>query len=273
MKNSEKHLIILLILFALFGSLFGQSDENESYFEYSKETLLEDANQIFHLGLGFVQAPLHLNSKDLLYGAGISLATSSLFLIDPQTKEIALQNQTSANDKFFEIDKHFNGRTASYTGIGLYAAGFLFKQEKIRLMGLHALEALFISSSITSFLKYSFGRRRPYGGEDHMNFKAFRGSRGRFRAFPSGHTTSAFAFASVMAMSVDNGYWKTDWYGGASLVGLARIYHNVHWVSDTFLAAIISYNVADFIVHFNKENDEGFSLYPSINGFQIRIWF
>ena len=42
------------------------------------------------------------------------------------------------------------------------------------------------------------------------------------------------------------------------MVGMARIYHNVHWISDTFLAAMISYNVADFVVHHDKEDDEDF---------------
>jgi len=273
MNNSVKQLIIFCFLIMSSHYLFAQNDANESYFEYSKTTLTDDAYHIFHLGLGFVQAPFHLNGNDLFYGAGMGLATSSLFLFDPQIKDIAHKNQTAANDKFFEIDSYFNGRTGSFAAAGLYVTGFLFRQEKIRVMGLHGLEALFISAAITDFLKYSFGRCRPYAGEDQMNFKLFRGSKGKYRAFPSGHTTSAFAFASVMAMSVDNIYWKTAWYGSASMVGLARIYHNEHWISDTFLAALISYNVADFVVHFDKDKQGGFSFYPSINGFEVKISF
>jgi len=273
MNNTKTFLIIPFFLFTLFCFSYSQNDGRESFFDYTKETIIDDAYQIFDLGIGLIQAPFHFNSNDLLHITGVGFATSSLFLIDQKTKELALQNQTSANDKIFEIDRYFNGRTGTYAGAGLYVSGFLFKQEKVRLLGLHALEALFVSSSITSFLKYSFGRRRPYAGEDHMSFKVFRGSRGMYRAFPSGHTTSAFTFASVMAMSIDNIYWKSIWYGGASMVGLARIYHNVHWISDTFLAAVISYNIADFVVHHNKQDDQGFSLYPSFNGFQIRFYF
>lgn len=266
--------LIVLILIILVGSLFSQDEENKSYLEYSRDIVLEDVNQAFHLGLGFIQAPFEFNSQDWLYIGGASAATSTLFLIDPQIKDFAQSNQTTATDKIFEIDSYFNNRTGSYAGAGLYLSGFIFKEEKIRKMGLHALETLFLANGLTSFFKYSFGRRRPYGGADHMRFKAFRGSKGKYRAFPSGHTTSAFAFGSVMAMSVDNIYWKSFWYGSAGMVGLARIYHNVHWISDTFFAAIISYNVADYVVHFDSEDDdEGLKIYPSFNGLAIQIYF
>jgi len=106
----------------------------------------------------------------------------------------------------------------------------------------------------------------------------FRGKKGKYRSFPSGHTTGAFAFASVMAMSIDNVYWKTGWYGSAALVGMARIYHNVHWISDTFFAAAISYSVASYVVNFkNRAKDRksgiNFSLSPTPNGIKASLQF
>jgi len=271
--NSTHVYFALLLLIAIPYYTFSQNDENETYLEYSKTTLIEDVNQIYYLGIGLIQVPFHLNRNDLLYGLGVSVATSSLFLVDPAIKSFVLQNQSAFNDNIFEIDKYFNGRTGSFAASGLYIGGFLFKQEKIRIMGLHALETLFISGAITELFKYSFGRRRPYAGKSNMDFKAFRGSRAKYRAFPSGHTTNAFAFASVMAMSLDNSYWEAGWYSAAAMVGVARIYHNVHWISDIFLAALISYNVADFVVHFNSQENNNFKLYPSFNGIQIRMYF
>jgi len=63
-----------------------------------------------------------------------------------------------------------NSTKGSTAAAGLYLTGFIFKQEKIRLAGLYAAETIFLAGSITSFLKLSFGRRRPYAGKDHMNF-------------------------------------------------------------------------------------------------------
>jgi len=271
--NSTYVYLALLFFIAAPCYTFCQDYANETYYEYAKTTLIEDANQIYYLGIGLVQVPFHLNSTDLLYGFGMGAATSSLFLVDRGIKSLALQNQSGFNDKVFKIDDYFNGSTGTFAASGLYIGGFLFKQQKIRIMGLHALETLFISGAITELFKYSFGRRRPYAGKSNMDFKAFRGSRGKYRAFPSGHTTNAFAFASVMAMSLDNTYWKAGWYSAATMVGVARIYHNVHWISDTFLAALISYNVADFVVNFNSQENNNFKLYPSFNGIQIRMYF
>ena len=272
--NIRKYFFQLLLMITLVSISFSQNNSNISFFEYSKQTALDDAQHIVKIGFGIIQAPFNFNNSDWTKVAYTGIITSSLFTTDQEAKEFALSNQTPYNDKIFKIDEYLNGGTGIYAGVGFYISGFLLKEKKIRMMGLHALETLYIANSITGFFKYTFGRRRPYGGQGQMDFKVFRGSEQKYRAFPSGHTTSAFAFASVMAMSVDNIYWKSFWYGSASMVGFARIYHNVHWISDTFLAAMISYNVADYVVHFDKEdNDEGFTIYPSFNGLRIRIYF
>ena len=49
-------------------------------------------------------------------------------------------------------------------------------------------------------------------------------------------------------------YWKSLWYGSAVMVGMARIYHNVHWLSDTFLAGIIGYSAASYVVQFSDKD-------------------
>ncbi|KAA3614882.1 MAG: phosphatase PAP2 family protein [Calditrichaeota bacterium] len=248
-----------------------------SYFEYVKSTVVHDAKHIFGLGLSLVQSPLNYDKQDLHFALFSGASISAMFLVDPSLKKFALRNKSQLNDKIFEIDNHFNGRTGNWAALGLYFGGFIFKEEKVRMTGLRAAETLFIARSITNFLKYSFGRRRPYAGKNHMNFKLFRGGKSQYRSFPSGHTTSAFAFASIMAMSVDNTYWKVGWYGGATMVGFARIYHNVHWLSDTFFAGIISYSVASFVMNYNnspKENNSvNFSISPGPNRITASIRF
>ena len=145
-------------------------------------------------------------------------------------------------------------------------------------MGLHAIETIIMAQSVTGFLKYSFGRARPYTGDDHLDFKVFRGNEERYRAFPSGHTTGAFAFASVMAMSIENTYWKIFWYGSATMVGAARIYHNNHWLSDTFLAGVISYSIANYVVNSDSDRpveDTNYtvSIYPYHMGLGLQVSF
>ncbi|HXN75058.1 MAG TPA: phosphatase PAP2 family protein, partial [Gemmatimonadaceae bacterium] len=73
----------------------------------------------------------------------------------------------------------------------------------------------------------------------------FHDGNGPFVSFPSGHAAASFAMASVLTGELD--LWRPGIgrfvgpiaYTGAGLVGLARMYQNVHWASDLPLAAAI----------------------------------
>jgi membrane-associated phospholipid phosphatase len=232
-----------------------QTAVNRSYTEYLKDTAVLDAKHAFNLGISIVQAPLHFDGSDLKYLIFTGAITSSLLTVDPHVKEYAQSNRSDFKDKLFKFDDYFNGQHSSYAAAGIYLGGFFLKEEKLRLTGLYLMETLFISQIITSSLKYVFGRRRPWSGDDHMDFKLFRGDKGKFRSFPSGHTTSAVAFGSVMAMAINNTTWKVFWYSSASLVALSRIYNNNHWLTDTVLAAAITHSIARYVVNFSHEKD------------------
>ena len=108
-------------------------------------------------------------------------------------------------------------------------------------MGLRATEAFVYSGIITAGLKVLIGRWRPYAGKDHLFFKPFQFNNDDYVSLPSGHTTVSFAVSTVLAKSMDNPYWKIFWYGSAGLVGVSRIYHNKHWLSDVFLGSVIGH--------------------------------
>lgn len=237
-----------------YNQLFAQNTLEAETRPDMLQDIFHDAAHAFNVGLGVLQSPFNATSTDWgrLFLAGAF--TSALFLVDPAVKEFALSHQTKLNDNLFGIDRYYNGRTESYAAIGLYFTGFIFRHEKLRRTGLYAAEAIIIAQTITSILKYGFGRRRPYAGKGHLYFKTFDGGEEKYRSLPSGHTSGAFVFATVMAKSVDNMYWRSLWYGSAVMVGIARIYHNVHWLSDTFLAGIIGYSAASYVVHFSDKD-------------------
>lgn len=251
---------MLIVLWVSFGynQLFAQNTLEAETRPAMLQDIVHDASHAFNVGIGILQSPFNATSTDwrLLFLAGAS--TSVLFLVDPAVKEFVLSNQTKRNDNLFGIDRYYNSRTESYAAIGLYFTGFIFRREKLRRTGLYATESIIIAQTITGALKYSFGRRRPYGGDDHLYFRILKGNKEKYKSLPSGHTSGAFAFATVIAKSVDHPLWKTFWYGSAAIVGMARIYHNVHWLSDTVLAGFIGYSVASYVVHFSdrKRNKE-----------------
>jgi membrane-associated phospholipid phosphatase len=88
-------------------------------------------------------------------------------------------------------------------------------------------------------LKVGVGRARPGRGTcDPDDFRPF----GRLdAAFPSGHTTIAFAAAAAI-QSETRARW-VPWvvYPAASVVGWSRIRENEHWLSDVVAGAALGY--------------------------------
>ena len=275
MKITRTYLIIITLYFASITQICAQY-ENSVW-----DDIKEDASHSFHVGIGLLKSPYTASSSGWERIGIATAGTGALFLVDPEVKNIVLSNQNSTNDWIFGVDNFFDKEYVTISTSGLYLSGLFFRNSELRQTGLYAMEATFFASTITYLLKSSFGRSRPHTDDDHLTFRLFNGHHGRFRSFPSGHSTSAFAFCTILAKSIDNNWWKTFWYGTAIMVGTSRIYHNRHWLTDTVLGGFIGYTTASYIVHFDKQKNEeeikvyGYHIQPyvSINEFGLSIHF
>ena len=135
-------------------------------------------------------------------------------------------------------------------GASMYGAGRLFKNERMADLGLHGTEALIAGQLTGLVLKGLFGRARPYMSPDDPDPFQFKFGRGfgrneGYRSFPSGHTVAGFAAASAVVTETNRWWPSSTWYvgplmyGGASLIGLSRMYNNKHWASDVLTGAMI----------------------------------
>ena len=144
----------------------------------------------------------------------------------------------------FRIVGHPGGLIA---GGGLYVIGLASSNRRVEDLGLHTVESVALGDLITASIKIVAGRARPYASKDNArNFGFFRGLKSDdYKSFPSGHATSAFAFASVISAETSHWWPDTRWivgpvlYGAATLTGVSRIYNNQHWASDVLAGAAI----------------------------------
>jgi len=136
---------------------------------------------------------------------------------------------------------------ALITGAGIYAIGRIDGQRRVVDLGLHSVEAIVLAGALTGAIKTVTGRARPrLDIGNSTNFALLRGfGNDDYRSFPSGHTTIAFAFASIVSSETVRWRSGSRWivgpvmYGGAALAGLSRMFNNEHWVSDIVAGAAI----------------------------------
>lgn len=107
--------------------------------------------------------------------------------------------------------------------------------------------SLFSAGVVTPLLKELTGRTRPRDTEQEYQFQ--RGG----RSFPSGHTTQAFAIASVIAAHSESRWVDAAAYGTAALVGYARMRHGAHYASDVTAGAIIGTVIGRSVVSMHSE--------------------
>ena len=159
-------------------------------------------------------------------------------------------------------------------GAGL-AAGLLGKNRKLETTTLLASHAYFISNILGGAVKILTGVQAPFYTDPFTQQiePVFRGPLyvlqktpdgeplrlNNFGSFPSGHTYSAFAVATVYAMQYKNKpLVPIVAYGIATLVGLSRLTENRHWALDIIPGALLGYYSGRQVVknyrRFYKEN-------------------
>jgi undecaprenyl-diphosphatase len=104
------------------------------------------------------------------------------------------------------------------------------KKEQV----LHALMATLVSWLIAEVFKNLFNTKRPYVSNGESPFTITTPSD---QAFPSGHSTAAFALA--VSIWLHDKKWGSIYMFAALLVALGRILANVHYPVDTMVGALI----------------------------------
>ena len=205
-------------------------------------------------------APLRWEGADWAkFGLGVA-AIGGAILLDEDLREIVDRNNTGAVRKTANAVSPFGSEYSFGTLGAFYLAGKLLKDEKAMAVAEDGLASSLIAAGVISpILKATIGRRRPSQTESTFSRD------GAGVSFPSGHTTQAFAVASVIAAHYPSLWVQAAAYGIAGLVGLSRMEQGAHYASDVLAGALIGVAVGNAVVRFHESERFHVSVMPSVN--------
>jgi membrane-associated phospholipid phosphatase len=196
-----------------------------------------------------LSAPTRWNGSDYLKIPAAAVGIGVLSLLDEAARDFMQRNQSRAGDDFANTIEPMGTVANYYLLAGFYFTGIIADDARARRVAAEGLASSAIAGAlITPVLQKVTGRHRPRAERGAYTFEPF----GGHLSFPSGHTTQAFAVASVIASEYDAWWVKVAAYGVASMVGFARMYHDAHHLSDVATAALIGTTVGTGVVHMRR---------------------
>ncbi len=180
--------------------------------------------------------------------------TGGLIAADPTTGRFFRRHE----DSFSGLNEHLTETVGTSGSLGtpaaFYLAGLIRKDRYMQDTGLLAAEA-WVGAEIPNLaLRAAFRRLRPLdfppdGSFRNTWFKADANPLSAKGGFPSGHTATAFAVATVVAHRYKHHRWVPFVaYGLASTVAFSRATSGNHFLGDIFLGGAIGYSVGRFVV-------------------------
>jgi membrane-associated phospholipid phosphatase len=211
------------------------------------EILVDDARHV-------LSSPARWQEQDWrdmgLAALGIAGAVA---LIDRPVRD-EMRRHAPNDSRFMHEAERFGSEYSLALLGGFYLAGALGNDERAQAVAEDGLSALLIAGGIiTPAIKVVAGRSRPSETSAVADFHPFSGG----PSFPSGHATRAFAVAAVISNHYDETWVTCSSYTLASLVGVARSYHDAHFASDVLAGALIGTWVGKSVVAHNKQMHSG----------------
>lgn len=240
----------------------GGQKNNTNPKAYNERTALTPFTYVTLLASNLKQSftkPLHMTGRDWRTVGKFAAVAGALAFADEPIQQRALQFRKD-NPGFLSTSNFITNFGGMYEGyvLGSFGAyGFISGNQKMKTTTLLATQAYITGAAVQTVIKLIGGRTRPSyydpNVEAEPSFLGPFGNAGGLKnssSFPSGHTTVAFAAATVFAMEYKNKPWVPILaYSSASIIGLSRITENKHWATDVFVAAALGYLTGKQVVN------------------------
>lgn len=253
----------LISLLLSVGGLFAGSPDSSGGVEASRPAERaamdspSDPDRFTHLPRLVLDDTVHLataparwdRSDWLTAGTSVAVVLGTGLLLDHSVDQFMARHASASRDRDARAVQNLGGTPSILIAGGTYLAGIAFKDPELRATGIDAMVTMgFAQLLLTLPLKEVVGRSRPSAGRGTHDFHPLNGG----PSFPSGHTTQAFALASVIAEHADLPWVSCVSYGLAGLVGVARLEQREHFLSDVVAGGLIGTFVGKAVVGYNR---------------------
>lgn len=235
---------LALLLFILPCVLLHAENDNEiaapalsdSIFKASFTKVENDQRRIWSF-------PKKLAEPKVVIAAGAVVGvTAAVIAFDPQISTCFRRTKS-----FTEFNRIFNSNLTGYATLAtpavLLTVGLLHNDPKMTAASIEAGETMADAEILAIVLKDITRRDSPAATQSGW-FKASGSSFLGNGSFPSGHTISAFAVATVVARRYSNHRW-VPWaaYGLAGAIGFSRVTSSAHFLSDVIAGGALGYSI------------------------------
>lgn len=258
-KSGALHIIFFLIIFN--QNLNAQNDSvyhSDFSSNYLKSYCFDSKD--------LVLSPFHWNKWEW---TGAALFTGATYFIVKHDLRIYNYFQEQKTDKTEQFSKNFlepwgSGVYSMSLMALFYFHGCIWDNSRSKKTALNGIKAYLITGIAVTIPKMLFNRMRPYQGlEPDPNQWKGPFAETFYKSFPSGHTTSVFAIATIVASEYKNTIWVPVLsYSIATLSGLSRINDTKHWFSDVLGGAVFGWSMAKLI---HNANNWKLSISPYLN--------
>ena len=185
--------------------------------------------------------------------AAVVAGTAALVILDPHTEPYFNNPRRFDGYKTGPLRGRNTTLAVTMTPVAFYLAGLATHSSYERNTAFLAAEGIFDTQMVSFVMKSAVGRLKPSdippGGNYRDTWFKYKGNLENRGGFPSGHTASAFAVATVVA----GRYPKHRWvpyvaYGVAGVLSLSRLPTQAHFPSDIFIGAAMGYSIGRFVV-------------------------
>ncbi len=200
--------------------------------------------QIIQDQIGFFKSPASIRTHDLKWILPIAAATGAALASDTYTMRNVVSRDTEITNMSARVSD-----VMRYSFLGgptlMVFLGRAGKNEHFHSAGLLGMEAFGDAYLVSTLFKFTSYRERPFLNDARGHF--FSADAGSNSSFPSGHSMTAFAAATVLAEEYPTFWKQAALYSLATGVGVTRILGERHFPSDVLIGSVGGWMIGHYV--------------------------